>query len=147
MLSTLLINGISGEQLVGIGGAKGVYAAANRKSHKLSNNLGRMTKEISTHFQEFCDDTKASSKFKEFSDGSTLMGEIFTGGRVRLEKIMNKGHAAAIGAGMTIAQGMSLADEPKTLLVKLGAAFGTACLLYTSPSPRDRTRSRMPSSA
>ena len=25
--------------------------------------------------------------------------------------------------------------------------FATACLLYTSPSPRDRTRSRMPSSA
>ena len=27
------------------------------------------------------------------------------------------------------------------------AKSGTACLLYTSPSPRDRTRSRMPSSA
>ena len=27
------------------------------------------------------------------------------------------------------------------------AACGTVCLLYTSPSPRDRTRSRMPSSA
>ena len=27
------------------------------------------------------------------------------------------------------------------------AASGGACLLYTSPSPRDRTRSRMPSSA
>ena len=26
-------------------------------------------------------------------------------------------------------------------------AFDNACLLYTSPSPRDRTRSRMPSSA
>ena len=25
--------------------------------------------------------------------------------------------------------------------------ISTACLLYTSPSPRDRTRSRMPSSA
>ena len=25
--------------------------------------------------------------------------------------------------------------------------LGTTCLLYTSPSPRDRTRSRMPSSA
>ena len=25
--------------------------------------------------------------------------------------------------------------------------IGMACLLYTSPSPRDRTRSRMPSSA
>ena len=27
------------------------------------------------------------------------------------------------------------------------AALSAACLLYTSPSPRDRTRSRMPSSA
>ena len=27
------------------------------------------------------------------------------------------------------------------------ANIHTACLLYTSPSPRDRTRSRMPSSA
>ena len=26
-------------------------------------------------------------------------------------------------------------------------AYDTVCLLYTSPSPRDRTRSRMPSSA
>ena len=26
-------------------------------------------------------------------------------------------------------------------------AYGNYCLLYTSPSPRDRTRSRMPSSA
>ena len=26
-------------------------------------------------------------------------------------------------------------------------SIGIACLLYTSPSPRDRTRSRMPSSA
>ena len=30
---------------------------------------------------------------------------------------------------------------------KTTADFYTACLLYTSPSPRDRTRSRMPSSA
>ena len=29
----------------------------------------------------------------------------------------------------------------------LGSSFISACLLYTSPSPRDRTRSRMPSSA
>jgi len=28
-----------------------------------------------------------------------------------------------------------------------GSVDGMACLLYTSPSPRDRTRSRMPSSA
>ena len=31
--------------------------------------------------------------------------------------------------------------------IKIGQLQGGACLLYTSPSPRDRTRSRMPSSA
>ena len=30
---------------------------------------------------------------------------------------------------------------------KVNIADSYACLLYTSPSPRDRTRSRMPSSA
>ena len=36
-------------------------------------------------------------------------------------------------------------------VASIGSVFGKAlykaCLLYTSPSPRDRTRSRMPSSA
>ena len=32
-------------------------------------------------------------------------------------------------------------DEPRASVV------GNACLLYTSPSPRDRQKSRMPSSA
>ena len=31
--------------------------------------------------------------------------------------------------------------------VSIGGAKNAGCLLYTSPSPRDRTRSRMPSSA
>ena len=36
----------------------------------------------------------------------------------------------------------------KIVLVSAGTLImGMACLLYTSPSPRDRTRSRMPSSA
>ena len=47
------------------------------------------------------------------------------------------------GANLSAAELVALADalgvSPATLL-------GT-CLLYTSPSPRDRTRSRMPSSA
>ena len=32
-------------------------------------------------------------------------------------------------------------------LAVLGSVIPTPCLLYTSPSPRDRQRSRMPSSA
>ena len=35
-------------------------------------------------------------------------------------------------------------DEPKKQLREIAS---NTCLLYTSPSPRDRTRSRMPSSA
>ena len=41
-------------------------------------------------------------------------------------------------------------DAMKTLKGKIKKPTGfkaKACLLYTSPSPRDRTRSRMPSSA
>ena len=43
--------------------------------------------------------------------------------------------------------------EDRDLLAKVEGGFETvgdlynACLLYTSPSPRDRTRYRMPSSA
>ena len=51
------------------------------------------------------------------------------------------------------AAGFARDDTNATKLDKLeallgdGAEPGDLCLLYTSPSPRDRTRSRMPSSA
>ena len=38
-------------------------------------------------------------------------------------------------------------EDSGTPLRKNYAGIGYTCLLYTSPSPRDRTRSRMPSSA
>ena len=37
--------------------------------------------------------------------------------------------------------------EPMNPFEAMGMAMDGICLLYTSPSPRDRTRSRMPSSA
>ena len=40
-----------------------------------------------------------------------------------------------------------LGDKIKAVLEYVPSAVFPACLLYTSPSPRDRTRSRMPSSA
>ena len=42
--------------------------------------------------------------------------------------------------------GKKLAGE-QVYNVKMKADRGQACLLYTSPSPRDRQKSRMPSSA
>ena len=38
-------------------------------------------------------------------------------------------------------------DDAELTHVSFGTVMGKDCLLYTSPSPRDRTRSRMPSSA
>ena len=43
-------------------------------------------------------------------------------------------------------------EKTNTIVLKVAkdatkAEIVAACLLYTSPSPRDRTRSRMPSSA
>ena len=55
---------------------------------------------------------------------------------------------------INLRKGMNLHAEYKAVLDRLYGDLGTAigrkpydCLLYTSPSPRDRTRSRMPSSA
>ena len=38
-------------------------------------------------------------------------------------------------------------EQGDTITLKYALKYTKACLLYTSPSPRDRTRSRMPSSA
>ena len=51
----------------------------------------------------------------------------------------------AVGYGV-----MQAGDDPENAAHAAKAAkaiTGNDCLLYTSPSPRDRTRSRMPSSA
>ena len=55
-----------------------------------------------------------------------------------------RGHLALLEA---LAQrGESLGGERATAVL-VDTAELVVCLLYTSPSPRDRTRSRMPSSA
>ena len=38
-------------------------------------------------------------------------------------------------------------EKLKTLQTRLASNSASVCLLYTSPSPRDRQKSRMPSSA
>ena len=53
------------------------------------------------------------------------------------------------GSRTTYATGYAVIEACRDLIGKLGARAAQIwdCLLYTSPSPRDRTRSRMPSSA
>ena len=76
---------------------------------------------------------------------------------VGFESALDAGKAVSdvISAGI-IPAGMEMMDNPAIRaaedFVNVGypreaAALLIVCLLYTSPSPRDRTRSRMPSSA
>ena len=71
----------------------------------------------------------------------------------RAPRFLKLALAALIGVGQPL-----LATERITLMVggidkiiylpvKLAEQLGYFCLLYTSPSPRDRQKSRMPSSA
>ena len=68
---------------------------------------------------------KATMEFESFYDGVLLYIGVETGKAAPVNEIL-----AIIGNK----------EEDISDLIK-------ACLLYTSPSPRDRTRSRMPSSA
>ena len=56
------------------------------------------------------------------------------------------GIAVAGWLPMPLVSSVALAEDD-TLANKLNLSLYGYCLLYTSPSPRDRTRSRMPSSA
>ena len=47
----------------------------------------------------------------------------------------------------SIVKVITMEDDYALELIRHDSAHCMACLLYTSPSPRDRTRSRMPSSA
>ena len=61
----------------------------------------------------------------------------------------NLGYGASGRSGGQVNLGLNLL--PSELIAEFGEVAGNrliqTCLLYTSPSPRDRTRSRMPSSA
>ena len=58
------------------------------------------------------------------------------------------GEADRYRAALRVAKAQDLTEEQISDAYRWGRRHeGAACLLYTSPSPRDRTRSRMPSSA
>ena len=83
------------------------------------------------------------------SDGKILIGGRFTsvGGqtrnriaRVNADGTLDTSFNPNLNNGV---YGIALQSDGKIIV----GGYFTTCLLYTSPSPRDRTRSRMPSSA
>ena len=74
------------------------------------------------------------------STGAETIAKCSGGMVVRSQREESRPHAAMLAAGQ-VAEALQERGI-KEVHVKL-----RGCLLYTSPSPRDRTRSRMPSSA
>ena len=81
---------------------------------------------------------------------TAYLSEVYRGG---IQAVAKGQSDAAAAIGMTPAVSMRRVIFPqafRTLIPTLGnymVSLFKDCLLYTSPSPRDRTRSRMPSSA
>ena len=82
------------------------------------------------------------------ADGTIF--EDFAPGRSPLWRVINEDVSAAMQTTATLPLaviGPRVASVTGTYLPDIETHQTHPCLLYTSPSPRDRTRSRMPSSA
>ena len=64
-----------------------------------------------------------------------------------MSKEKGKGSEKDIGSREQFEEHVKRLNMSDDSLIGLYRTMCTVCLLYTSPSPRDRTRSRMPSSA
>ena len=88
---------------------------------------------LSSVFNHFAMDIAVSPQYIAASIGLTLVVAILGGINIALVAYNIK------------TQRMNLQKGGSSAI--FGGALAAFCLLYTSPSPRDRTRSRMPSSA
>ena len=86
---------------------------------------------------------KLEYQYKTYSSTGNIVA------KVRLRPDDETGQVITIATGIKLNQSFSylIHLNPAGVLTINGAGYQWSCLLYTSPSPRDRTRSRMPSSA
>ena len=89
-----------------------------------------------------------------FSSSLAAPGEVFAlsdteaGHAIRTRRLRPEDHLTLFDGrgGLADAVISDISQKPLKVQVRV-KGLRTVCLLYTSPSPRDRTRSRMPSSA
>ena len=87
---------------------------------------------------------------KFYLEAAWIMSTIF---EKKMKKILVKTDPQPVGPGFTLEQSVKrvkyllISSKYPALTDYISIELIDDCLLYTSPSPRDRTRSRMPSSA
>ena len=100
--------------------------------------------------REHAKNAQAVAEFLENNDKvqSVTYPGLFEGAeREKADKYMKGGYGALIGFELPGGKEAGSKFIDSLELLYHVANIGDSCLLYTSPSPRDRTRSRMPSSA
>ena len=114
------------------------YSFKNRYAVMKTHNFGGRRVQLVHSYQrldELADILKGFSYrvFKE--DCLDLPDKVYVKREVELSKEQKDAYATMKSAALALLKG------------KVATLAKHTCLLYTSPSPRDRTRSRMPSSA
>ena len=114
-----------------------------------------MEQELDVHHQEVhipvASVTNIGDGLPAFGIVAAVMGVVHTMGSIGLPpaELCKLIGAALVGTFLGILLAYAIVSPVAKVLEQNGEAEsrGYICLLYTSPSPRDRTRSRMPSSA
>ena len=88
-----------------------------------------------------------ASVFKQNSGGILGMFNMFSGGALSRFTVFALGIMPYISASIIMQLGSIVSPQLEALKKEGEAGRRKICLLYTSPSPRDRQKSRMPSSA
>ena len=86
-------------------------------------------------------------EIKQLQPRLLVLGVGGAGGNAINEMIENNLQGVEFIAVNTDAQDLKLSKAKTRIQIGLNLTKGLGCLLYTSPSPRDRLLSRMPSSA
>ena len=120
------------------GGPKG-------NDYTIPSNLGQQKGSNLFHsFGNFNVDTGYTATFTGPADTANVIGRVTGGNSSWIDGRLG---CDTTGANLWLLNPFGILFGPNAYLNVNGSFHASTCLLYTSPSPRDRTRSRMPSSA
>ena len=100
--------------------------------------------------EHICKQTCIIDKSTNIESDSSVITPSIIGKNCKIDKSAQIGPNASIGDNTIISSDVVIENSIIMSDCKIDGGLNikdSICLLYTSPSPRDRTRSRMPSSA
>ena len=122
-------------------------AEEDAEKERLANRPPQTYQEMAKRYAKDAPSKTRLTQIQQMISGYTKLERLMEGGDIINEAWANKAKAALTSLmepWLRINTGAQINDKEYSRL--MGMAPST-CLLYTSPSPRDRQKSRMPSSA